>query len=81
MPFDFVSTRDATGGAGGQTVNQKGELIGIVFDSNIEGLPLTHFYSEEQARAVHVASQGLIEALRKVHKAEPLLHELRLSAP
>ena len=73
-PFDFVSTCDL---AAGPTVNQQGELVGMVFDSNIEGLPLTYFYSEEQARAVHVASQGIVEALRKVYKAEPLLRELK----
>jgi hypothetical protein len=77
MPFDFVSTCDVTGGnSGSPTVNQKGELVGILFDGNIESLPLTYVYSEEQARAVHVASQGVVEALRKIYKTPELLHEL-----
>jgi hypothetical protein len=76
-PFNFVSTCDITGGnSGSPTVNAKGELVGIVFDGNIESLPLTYLYSEEQARAVHVASQGIVEALRKVYHAAGLLHEL-----
>jgi hypothetical protein len=76
-PFNFVSTCDVTGGnSGSPTVNQKGEIVGIVFDGNIESLPLTYLYSEDQARAVHVASQGIVEALRKVYRTPELLQEL-----
>jgi hypothetical protein len=76
-PMNFVSTCDITGGnSGSPTVNARGEIVGIIFDSNIEGLPLTYLYSEEQARAVHVASQGIAEALRKVYQTPQLLREL-----
>jgi hypothetical protein len=77
MPYNFVSTVDITGGnSGSPTVNQKGEVVGIIFDNNIEGLPQVYVYTEEQARAVHVASQGIVEALRKVYKAPGVLREL-----
>lgn len=77
VPFNFVSTCDITGGnSGSPTVNAKGEIVGIVFDGNIESLPITYLYSEEQARSVHVASQGIVEALRKVYRADALLKEL-----
>jgi hypothetical protein len=80
VPFNFVSTCDVTGGnSGSPTVNQKGEIVGILFDGNIESLPMTYLYSEEQARAVHVASQGIVEALRKVYKTPELLRELRVA--
>jgi hypothetical protein len=76
-PFDFVSTCDITGGnSGSPTINDKGEIVGIIFDNNIEGLPQTYLYSEEQARAVHVASQGIVEALRKLYRQAALLQEL-----
>jgi Peptidase S46 len=76
-PFNFVSTCDITGGnSGSPTVNEKGEIVGIIFDNNIEGLPQTYLYSEEQARAVHVASQGIVEALRKLYGQTALLAEL-----
>ena len=81
-PFDFVSTCDVTGGnSGSPTVNQKGEIVGVLFDGNIESLPLTYLYSDDQARAVHVAVQGVVEALKKVYKTPELLHELRADAP
>jgi hypothetical protein len=60
-------------------VNRSGELVGVTFDGNLESLPDTYLYTDEQARAVHVAVQGIAEALRKVYKATPLLQELRLA--
>jgi len=47
-----------------------------VFDGNIESLSQTYLYSDDQARTVHVASQGIVEALRKVYAAAELLKEL-----
>jgi hypothetical protein len=76
-PFDFVTTADTHGGnSGSPTVNTKGELIGILFDGNIEGLQNRYLYTEEQARSVHVASNAIIEALRKVYHADRVLAEL-----
>ena len=76
-PLDFVSTCDIGGGDhGGPVVNRAGELVGVTFDGNLESLPDTYLYTDEQARAVHVAAQGIVEALKKVYKATPLLQEL-----
>jgi Peptidase S46 len=76
-PLDFVSTCDIGGGdAGSPTVNRAGELVGILFDGNLESLPNTYLYTDEQARAVHVAAQGIVEALEKVYRADALLKEL-----
>jgi hypothetical protein len=76
-PLDFVSTCDIGGGdAGSPTVNRAGELVGILFDGNLESLPNTYLYTDDQARAVHVAAQGIAEALEKVYRADALLKEL-----
>jgi hypothetical protein len=81
MPLDFVSTCDIGGGdAGAPTVNRAGELIGLIFDGNLESLPNTYLYTDDQARAVHVAAEGIAEALEKVYHAEALLRELGLPA-
>jgi hypothetical protein len=79
--LDFVSTCDIGGGdPGSPTVNRSGELVGIVFDGNLESLPDVYLYSDEQARAVHVSAAGIQEALEKVYKAAALLQELGLRA-
>jgi len=81
MPLDFVSTCDIGGGDyGSPTVNRAGELVGVTFDGNLESLPDTFLYSDEQARAVHVAVQGITEALGKVYKAQMLLDELGIAS-
>ena len=76
-PFDFVTTADTHGGnSGSPTVDEKGELVGILFDGNWEGLENRYLYTEEQARSVHVASNAILEALKKVYNADSLLREL-----
>jgi hypothetical protein len=75
-PYDFPTTCDIAGTAGSPTVNKKGELVGIVVDGNLESIALTYLYTDETARAVHVATQGIAEALRVVYKTPALLREL-----
>jgi hypothetical protein len=77
-PLDFVSTADIGGGDyGSAAVNQRGELVGVTFDGNLESLPVTYLYSDDQARAVHVDGRGIVEALDRVYKAAGLLRELQ----
>ena len=79
--LNFVTTADIIGGnSGSPTVNTKGEVIGIIFDSNLEAMSNRFVYSEVQGRAVHVAGQGIIEALRKVYRAGRVLEELGFPA-
>ena len=76
-PLNFVSTVDITGGnSGSPVVNRNNEIVGLIFDSNIHGLANDLLYTQEQARAVSVSSQAIIEALRKIYNAKFLAEEI-----
>jgi len=76
-PLNYVSTADIIGGnSGSPTVNKAGEVVGIIFDGNIQSLVLNFYYDDRQSRAVHVDSRGIIEALRNIYGADALANEL-----
>src|SRR6195256_3969799 len=76
-PLNYVSTPDIIGGnSGSPTINKAGEVVGIIFDGNIQSLRWNFFFDERQGRAVSVDSRGIIEALRKIYGADALADEL-----
>jgi hypothetical protein len=77
-PFNFCSTNDIIGGnSGSPVVNQKGELVGLIFDGNIQSLGGEYGFDESVNRAVAVHSEGMLHALSKIYGAERIVNELR----
>jgi hypothetical protein len=80
-PLNFVSTADIIGGnSGSPVVNVAGELVGLIFDGNIESLVLDLAYDDERARAVSVDAAGILAALRRVYRADALVTEITAGA-
>jgi len=77
-PFNLVTTNDIVGGnSGSAMVNRKGEVVGLIFDGNLQMLPGYFIYEESINRAVSVDSRAILEALEKVYKAAELVKEIR----
>lgn len=76
-PLNFVATNDIIGGnSGSPVINRNGEVIGLIFDGNIESLEGDYIYRSDYNRSVSVHAGGIMAALKYVYKAKRLVTEL-----
>jgi hypothetical protein len=76
-PLNFASTLDVVGGSSGSpVVDRNGELVGLLFDINLDKLGGRYLYTDRKARTIAVDGRAVVEALKKIYGAESLAAEL-----
>ncbi|MGH6829086.1 MAG: S46 family peptidase, partial [Rhizomicrobium sp.] len=75
--LDFVTDNDVVGGnSGSPAVNAEGDVVGAVFDGNIESLGGAFGFNDHVNRTVIVSTAAITEALAKVYDNRALVAEL-----
>ena len=76
-PVNFVLTADIAGGnSGSPVIDRGGELVGVIFDGNLQNLGCGYLYDERQSRSLAVDVRAIMESLRQVYDADSLIEEL-----
>ena len=76
-PFVFSHAVDIIGGnSGSPVIDRKGDLIGLIFDGNIESLPGHFFYDGKVNRGIAVDARAILESLDKVYADTPIVNEI-----
>lgn len=77
VPVDFLADLDVTGGSSGSpTLDAKGRLVGLAFDSNYEGVAADYMFDSSLARSIHVDIRYVLFYLDAVAQADALVREL-----
>ncbi|HYM28989.1 MAG TPA: S46 family peptidase [Steroidobacteraceae bacterium] len=77
--FDLSTSSDIVGGnSGSPTIDAGGRIVGLMFDGNIHSISGAYWYDTALNRAVAVDPAIMVEALRKVYRADGLLGEMHL---
>ncbi len=77
VPVCFISNNDITGGNSGSPVlNGNGELVGVAFDGNWEGMTSDLEYNHELQRCINVDIRHILFILDKYAKVTHLVNEL-----
>lgn len=77
LPVNLLSDLDTTGGNSGSAVlNDKGELVGVNFDSTIQGVASDVVFDGAVVRKIHVDARYMLWVMDKVDGADHLLEEM-----
>jgi hypothetical protein len=79
LPVNFLSDLDTTGGNSGSAVlDSKGQLVGLNFDSTIEGVASDVVFDGTMVRKIHVDARYMLWVMDKIDGADHLIQEMGL---
>ena len=77
LTVNFLSTNDITGGnSGSPVINGYGQLVGLAFDGNIEGVVGDYYYDPELNRMISVDARYILFLMKHFDEADRLYKEL-----
>jgi hypothetical protein len=80
MPVAYISTNVVTNGSSGSvTMNAWGELCGLAYDSNWEGVGSDYMVEEDITRTIHVDSRYILWVMDAIDGAHNLLREMGIT--
>jgi hypothetical protein len=80
VPVAYISTNVVTNGSSGSvTMNAWGELCGLAYDSNWEGVGSDFMVEEDITRTIHVDSRYMLWVMDAVDGAHNLLREMGIT--
>lgn len=80
LPLAYISTNVVTNGSSGSvTMNAWGELCGLAYDSNWEGVGSDFMVEEDITRTIHVDSRYMLWVMDAVDGAHNLLREMGIT--
>lgn len=81
-PLTAVASVDPGGGMrGAPLVNSALQLVGVVFDGNVQSAGAQYLFLPERMRTVALDIRGLLEGLDSVYETDALVEEIRGDAP
>lgn len=81
LPLCFISDNDISGGNSGSPVlNKRGEIVGLAFDGNWEGMASDISYSSELQRCISVDIRYILFLIEKFAGEHYLSEELKITA-
>ncbi len=77
VPVNYLGTLDITGGnSGSPTLNNRAELVGLVFDGVYESIIGDWDYDSSLNRSIHVDSRYMLWVMEHVDGADNLIKEM-----
>lgn len=80
--MNFLSTNDITGGNSGSPVlNAYGQVVGVAFDGNIEGVIGDYYYDAELKRMITCDIRYILFITEELYGQQRLVDEMKLAGP